>query len=141
MRLVLNTTRIGNPEAATMDVQIAYLKSYMHMGMVVARCASGCSCEDLKINGHHDSHTSTVFLVQLRPSQADRCVIELEVLQESKSKDQEHKFKVTGVMVGGDWDMVSRLHASCLGCRSVVCECDWACLCKQVLLRVSEGNL
>ncbi len=97
LRFAINTTRIDHPDAPTMDVQIAYLRSDEHMGKAVARCAAGCSCNETFIEASHKSQTSTIFLHRMSPSQADECVLEIEVVKDERP---EFKFKVTGVMVG-----------------------------------------
>ncbi len=41
-------------------VEIAYLKSYHHMGKALITCISGCSCEDSIIDGHQTDKVSQV---------------------------------------------------------------------------------
>ena len=41
-------------------VEIAYLKSYEHMGMALVRCESGCECEETYMDGHHAERNSQV---------------------------------------------------------------------------------
>lgn len=48
------------------------------------------------MNGHHELHQSTIFLVRLYPTQAPECKITVTVQSETHSGG--HKFKVTGVM-------------------------------------------
>ena len=54
------------------------------------------------MDAHHKLLSSTTFLAELRPSQADECVISVEVL--SASSSGEHKFKVSGIMVAESAD-------------------------------------
>ncbi len=54
---------------------------------------SGCTCEaEEKVDGLHDSPTSTIFLVRLLVTQHPDCVIGVKLLDETSSG--EHKFKV-----------------------------------------------
>lgn len=58
------------------------------------RCTSGCSCEPKpKVDALHSLRQSTIYLVRLLVSQAERCEISITLLEETRSK--KHKFKVS----------------------------------------------
>jgi hypothetical protein len=62
------------------------------------RCTSGCSCEPKpRVDALHGLRQSTIYLVRLLVSQAQRCEISVTLLQDSSSG--QHKFKV-GCRVG-----------------------------------------
>ncbi len=56
------------------------------------RCVANCECEERWVDGHHSLKESQLFLAELNATQAEECVIEVEV--DSKSSSGEHKFKV-----------------------------------------------
>ena len=63
------------------------------MGVARFECASGCECSpEAAVDAHHESPTSTIFLVRLLATQAERCAITVTVLPATSSG--EHKFKV-----------------------------------------------
>ena len=78
-----------------MNVQLAYLRSYVGMGRARVACA-GCSCREAVVDAHHELKQSTIFLTRLTPTQAHECNITVTVLGESGSGG--HKFKVSGAM-------------------------------------------
>ena len=80
-----------------MLLELAYLRSYEHMGVAVLRCQSGCECDELQIDAHQEERSSQVHLQTLFASQSARCVLSLTVAGNSSSG--EHKFKVTGLIV------------------------------------------
>ncbi|KAI8467410.1 MAG: SGNH hydrolase-type esterase domain-containing protein [Monoraphidium minutum] len=94
----LNTTRQAQPERPTINVQLAYLKSYAGMGRAEVACGNGCGCGRSEVDAHHGLHQSTIYLMRLEPTQAPRCQIRVRVLEATSSPDAGHKFKVTGVM-------------------------------------------
>jgi hypothetical protein len=51
-------------------VELAYLKSYEHMGKVRLVCEAGCTCQPLELDAHHQDRTS---LTHLQVGAACRC--------------------------------------------------------------------
>jgi len=100
----LNTTRASGAARdgdRRMNVMLAYLKSYEHMGVARVRCRGGCACEppEQEVDAHHDVPASTVYLARVLASPASACEIAVTVLARSSSPGGEHKFKVSGVMM------------------------------------------
>jgi hypothetical protein len=99
-------------------VQLAYLKSYKHMGRASVECLGGCSCggddggrnattaspsSPLVVDAHHDIWQTTVYLLPLAPkplpdNNNKPCLIAITVLDGTSSPDRGHKFKVSGLM-------------------------------------------
>jgi hypothetical protein len=99
----MNTTRTtpARDGDQRMNVMLAYLKSYEHMGVARVACRSGCTCDppEQEVDAHHAIRTSTVYLVRVLASQSAACEIAVTVLDRSSSPGGEHKFKVSGVMM------------------------------------------
>ncbi|KAG2493913.1 hypothetical protein HYH03_007849 [Edaphochlamys debaryana] len=74
-----------------------HLRSYEHMGMASISCVSGCTCVPVTVDALCSQQWSQVYLAGISVSQARECVMELQVLNETKSG--EHKFKVSGLVV------------------------------------------
>ena len=51
--------------------------SSVQMGVGVARCVSGCTCQALEFDGHHSKHESQTFLASLTASQHPKCTIQV----------------------------------------------------------------
>lgn len=83
---------------------IEYLTSYEHMGIAQVRCQGGCMCPAETIDAHDASRkTSEHASRMLRLSQvtvAD-ALCELNVTVLGATSSGEHKFKLTGLVVGG----------------------------------------
>eukprot|EP00882_Tetradesmus_deserticola_P030608 GHRQ01034452.1.p1 GENE.GHRQ01034452.1~~GHRQ01034452.1.p1 ORF type:complete len:159 (-),score=47.65 GHRQ01034452.1:129-605(-) len=59
------------------------------------RCTSGCSCEPKPaVDALHSLKQSTIYLVRLLVSQAQRCEISVTLLHNTSSSSGQHKFKV-----------------------------------------------
>ncbi len=43
-----------------MLVELAHLRSYEKMGIGIVRCVSGCTCDETKMDGHHNEKNSQV---------------------------------------------------------------------------------
>jgi hypothetical protein len=98
------------------ELVVAYLTSYEHMGRAWLSCAAGCSCAPQEVDGHHHERTSVsaIAVLPLAPAPPaapstlaggragsgaagmGRCVLRVEVLPESSSG--EFKFKVIQVV-------------------------------------------
>ena len=100
LSLELDTSPVNHASASTAGtgtthaqaaIQLDYLQSYQHMGILRVSCAEGCACEDTTIDAHFSGakvsvHVSRCIVV----TPAQRCVLRLETLQETSSG--EHKF-------------------------------------------------
>jgi hypothetical protein len=112
----LNTTRTTTARDGDqrMNVMLAYLKSYEHMGVARVVCRSGCTCEpaEQEVDAHHEIKTSTVYLARVLATQSPACEIAVTVLEKSSSPGSEHKFKVSGVMMNEytGKDVTTRVH-------------------------------
>jgi uncharacterized membrane protein YgcG len=99
----LNTTRTTSARDGDqrMNVMLAYLKSYEHMGVAKVACRAGCTCDppEQEVDAHHEIKTSTVYLTRILASQSPACEIAITILEKSSSPNSEHKFKVSGVMM------------------------------------------
>lgn len=78
-------------------VFFGHLRSYQHMGRAAISCISGCSCDAVVVDAHHNVTTSQTLLVRLDVTPHERCQMQVEVLAETSSG--EHKFKVISLMV------------------------------------------
>eukprot|EP00195_Chlamydomonas_chlamydogama_P016102 CAMPEP_0202891718 /NCGR_PEP_ID=MMETSP1392-20130828/1712_1 /ASSEMBLY_ACC=CAM_ASM_000868 /TAXON_ID=225041 /ORGANISM="Chlamydomonas chlamydogama, Strain SAG 11-48b" /LENGTH=508 /DNA_ID=CAMNT_0049575555 /DNA_START=27 /DNA_END=1553 /DNA_ORIENTATION=+ len=78
-------------------VELAYLKSYEHMGKAKVECVSGCTCNAPVLDGHCVERNSQLHLFNFYVSQAAECIIAITVLPETTSG--EHKIKIAGVML------------------------------------------
>lgn len=100
LKLKLNTQQTSGVAAnKPVPVLIGYLKSYVHMGIAVMACDSGCSCEPKTVDAHHALKQSTIYLAMLSASQAAECIVSVTV--QPKSSSGEHKFKVSALMTPG----------------------------------------
>ena len=89
------------------EAMITYLSSYEAMGIVVYRCEGGCRCESRTIDAHRGNEEVqrlvSVYKTEHIPMQLTtvrrRCVLRLEVLNETSS--QGHKFKVSEIALIG----------------------------------------
>lgn len=92
------------PEGQVVELVVAYLTSYEHMGRARLSCFGGCGCEPLEIDAHHRERTSVSSTAVLPLWQAGgtgggglaRCGLRVEVLRGSSSG--ESKFKVIQVV-------------------------------------------
>jgi hypothetical protein len=89
------------------EVVVAYLTSYEHMGRARLSCASGCACEAREVEAHRSKRVSVseTAVLRVRPAAGGRgggaaalarCVVRAEVLPGTSSG--EHKFKVIQVV-------------------------------------------
>uniref|UniRef100_A0A7S0S1A6 SGNH hydrolase-type esterase domain-containing protein n=1 Tax=Chlamydomonas leiostraca TaxID=1034604 RepID=A0A7S0S1A6_9CHLO len=78
-------------------VEVAYLRSYEHMGQASITCVSGCKCQESTLEGHHEEQNSQLHLHHFYASQHSNCTIQVKVLD--KTKSGEHKVKIAGIMV------------------------------------------
>jgi hypothetical protein len=99
------------------ELVVAYLTSYEHMGRARLSCVRGCACEAREVDAHHSERTSVsaVAVLPLAPAAAGagaaaaegqygsiggggmgRCVLRIEVLPETSSG--EFKFKAIQVV-------------------------------------------
>ena len=109
LQFEIDTSSGGGREAAADDpphrstVNIVYLQSYEHMGMVRVSCVSGCTCinTDMTIDAHNVERVSVHGYKALYITPAARCVMQLVVLPESNCPpaDVRHKFKLISVTV------------------------------------------
>jgi len=99
-------------EGQVVELVVAYLTSYEHMGRARFSCASGCTCAPSEADAHHADRTSVsaTAVLPVRSVIADdddggggggagglaRCVLRVEVLEGTSSG--EHKFKVIQVV-------------------------------------------
>jgi hypothetical protein len=63
------------------------------------RCTSGCSCNETRLEGHHEARQSQTFLLRLQATQDERCTITVKV--EAGSGSGGNKVKVGGRGGGG----------------------------------------
>ena len=84
----------------TYAVDIMYLRSYTHMGTASVSCVANCTCNSAVINAYNSDQSSTAQFRALRGvTQHPHCAIQVEILQDTKSPDGGHKFKVIAVIV------------------------------------------
>jgi hypothetical protein len=75
-------------------LQLAYLRSYSGMGRAMVSCLQGCKCPATMLDGHHSDRVSLTHLHMFKVSQAEECMIEVVVLDETASSTSGHKVKV-----------------------------------------------
>ncbi|PNH01068.1 hypothetical protein TSOC_013069, partial [Tetrabaena socialis] len=97
LRLDTNRSAVGSAADEKVHLYVHHLRSYQHMGSAQLSCASGCSCAEVVVDAHITDRVSQVYMAELVASQSKECVVEVQVLKETKSS--EHKFKVSGVVV------------------------------------------
>ncbi|GLC64570.1 hypothetical protein PLESTF_000180000 [Pleodorina starrii] len=97
LRVDTDRSALGSPPEERVRVYLHHLRSYEHMGVATISCVSGCSCESVEVDALIPDRVSQVYLAGLNASQARECVIEVRVLDRTRSG--EHKFKVSGVVV------------------------------------------
>lgn len=83
--------------AEGVQVLVAHLKSYEHMGKARISCVAGCTCLPATMDGHTMNHASVTSFASITVSPSPQCMLEVENLFESSSG--EFKFKVIGVAV------------------------------------------
>ena len=88
--------RSGGEEVPNAEVVLVLLASYEHMGRATVVCMSGCECQAAEIDAHHTDRWSTEQLHVLGVTPAQRCVLRVQVRNETSSG--EHKFKVLQVV-------------------------------------------
>lgn len=87
------TTTIGETRRV---IQILFLYSYQHMGIVNVTC-QGCACDEKQIDAHDPvGQSSTIWGADFSVTQAEECFITLRVLSETRSG--EHKFRLAGLI-------------------------------------------
>ncbi|GBF96630.1 hypothetical protein Rsub_09376 [Raphidocelis subcapitata] len=92
------------PEGQILEMVVAFLTSYEHMGRARLSCSRGCGCEPRVVDAHHAERTSVSESAVLRLWPAPdggggglrRCGLRVEVLGGTSSG--EHKFKVIQVV-------------------------------------------
>ena len=67
------------------------------MGTARVWCLSGCVCNETTIDAHDNREASQSKLFQVPVTQAENCLIGVQITDRSRSGH--HKFKVTAVMV------------------------------------------
>ncbi|PNH01936.1 hypothetical protein TSOC_012121 [Tetrabaena socialis] len=97
LRLDTDRSAVGSAANENVHVYLHHLRSYQHMGSAKLSCVSGCSCPEVVVDAHITEQVSQVYLALVVVTQAKECVVEVQVLDQSKSG--EHKFKVSGVVV------------------------------------------
>mmetsp|Transcript_14450 Transcript_14450/g.42117 ORF Transcript_14450/g.42117 Transcript_14450/m.42117 type:complete len:511 (-) Transcript_14450:435-1967(-) len=109
------STERGNPDPnAVVAVQLAYLRSYEHMGVGRARCISGCMCPAVEFDGHQQVRESQVYLVGIHATQHANCTIQVVITNQTSSG--EHKVKISGVVIDDytndtrEWDFLKNTH-------------------------------
>jgi hypothetical protein len=95
--LQLDTRQVGLKPISTVNLLIAFLKSYEHMGVARIECVSGCQCRPRLVDAHQAQRESTTHLHSLPLSQSGNCTIAVSVTDTSNSG--EHKFKVSGLIM------------------------------------------
>eukprot|EP00775_Hariotina_reticulata_P008835 gene8835-9014_t len=93
LKIVVNSLRQQrNQQQLPMNVMLAYLKSYVDMGIAKFECTSGCTCEpNMEVDALHSLRQSTIYLTRLLVTQAEQCEITITVLESTSSG--KHKFK------------------------------------------------
>ncbi|KAG1658766.1 hypothetical protein FOA52_001308 [Chlamydomonas sp. UWO 241] len=84
-------------------IELSYLKSYVNMGQAAVRCVGGCTCDESRIDGHNDEKNSQLHLHEFKATQADECLIEIEVLGETRSGH--HKVKISAIIISEEAGM------------------------------------
>jgi len=118
--IVFDHTDASDAPFATVE----YLRSYEHMGMANMACADGCECESVTVDAHYgrmrtsEHFSSTLKLLPISGSRGQQqsllpaqCKIVVTVLNSTTSG--EHKFKLTGLTVGGS-ERVDKQYSSLL---------------------------
>ena len=88
---------------AKVSIQVMYLSSYEHMGVVEVTCAAGCTCPVTRIDAHSADKAAGSPMVErlIRDvSQSLDCLLRIENKPESSSG--EHKFKIFEIKVKYD---------------------------------------
>ena len=86
-----------------MHIDLIHLTSHEHMGIVLARCALGCTCEERQIDAHRRAviRRETILLTHTVHATAldgaSLCTLELRLLNRTSSG--EHQFKLAEVHV------------------------------------------
>jgi hypothetical protein len=97
-------------------VELAYLRSYEHMGRAQVECASGCTCRHGagEVDAlSRDARVSLTFLHYMIVTPAERCVLRVTV--QNATSSGEHKFKVislvakaqTHLAIPADWGQLA----------------------------------
>ena len=101
----------GSAAGESFRIQLSYLASYQHAGVIGAFCKAACRCAPLQINAHRSatrtSTTTTRDLAAVAMQRNGLCELELRVLNQSSDPLGEHKFKLRRVVVirgGADLD-------------------------------------
>ena len=91
---------VRDPNKKTMvGIDIDFLSSYDKMGVAQVDCVSGCECDPMKIDAYHKSGTSESEAQTIAVSEHEQCIIRFTILNETRSKEKGHKFKIVGVTI------------------------------------------
>ena len=96
---VMIDTSLGGYASVSEGVQVlvAHLKSYEHMGKAKVACVGGCMCMPASMDGHTKTKASITSFAAITVSPSANCILEFENLFETNSG--EYKFKVIGLAV------------------------------------------
>ncbi|KAG1677609.1 hypothetical protein FOA52_010390 [Chlamydomonas sp. UWO 241] len=97
MEIEVDTSFPGTPADAMPEVRLSYTTSYDGWGKARISCVSGCTCQPDVIDASTEERSSLVVVHHLPASQAARCAVRIEVLDETSSGGR--KFKVATVAV------------------------------------------
>jgi hypothetical protein len=92
LTLTFNTTQENALKDQEVNVYLAYLKSYQHMGTARVQCVAGCACKEYMLDAHHEDTTSQTYLAKLTATQHDQCMVRVMVQEATRSG--QHKIKV-----------------------------------------------
>jgi hypothetical protein len=88
---------VGLKPRAYVNLLLAYLKSYEHMGIAEVACMSGCQCRPRLVDAHQTQKESTTHLHNVLLSQHANCTVNVTVRNSTNSG--EHKFKISGMIM------------------------------------------
>ena len=68
-------------------MELAYLKSYQHMGQARVTCEGNCTCDEGTLNGNQQEHFSVTHLHRFYATQAAECLVVVEGAYRARVKE------------------------------------------------------
>ena len=127
LTLQLDSRQEGVDQGHFIHLELAFLRSYAHMGEPSARpagptgaalltlcwalplppltgvaeisCVAGCSCKPHTLDAHQAKRESTTQLHTIPATQHETCIINVTVSNTTNCPTGEHKFKISGLIV------------------------------------------
>jgi lysophospholipase L1-like esterase len=114
IRFKLDTrASVGQDKNATVEIGIAHLRSYEHMGKGLLNCLGGCQCSgDMVLEGLDTTRKVSQLHIHsnIRATQSSECILQVTVSDQTNGTG--HKVKIVGIFVAEEVDSGGRIAAA-----------------------------